>query len=117
MAAHACLSIRTQVQAERARGTGDRQRNEYRSLSIVPSKQVRRALSTAEHLMQAILAIGPRCAMIIRRHTWTPACFGGMSCGAYAVPPGPQMTFNSACRPSFFTTDIARSSAPGSDPG
>src|SRR3954463_13922966 len=54
MAADACLSIWAQVQAERARGTGDRRRNEYRSLSIVPSKQVRRALSTAKHLMQAI---------------------------------------------------------------
>ena len=75
------LSTRAQVQAERARGTGDRRRNEYRSLSIVSSQQVRRALSTAKHLMQAIFAIGPRCAIIIRRHTWTPACFGGMSCG------------------------------------
>src|SRR4051812_15072453 len=54
MAADARLSIRAQVQAEQARGTGDRRRNEYRSLSIVPSKQVRRALSTAKHLMQAI---------------------------------------------------------------
>src|SRR3954454_18293312 len=75
MAADARLSIRAQVQAERARGTGDRRRNEYRSLSIVPSKQVRRAVSTAKYLMQAILAIGPRCAIIIRGHTWTSAGF------------------------------------------
>src|SRR6476619_4351173 len=54
MAADARLSIWAQVQAERTRGTGDRRRNEYRSLPIVPSKQVRRALSTARHLMQTI---------------------------------------------------------------
>ena len=154
MAADARLSIWAQVQAERTRGTGDRRRNEYRSLSIVPSKQVRRALSTAKHLMQAIfgdrigeiwipgpwsarkrssgvfasrisfittsLAIGPRCtirAISIRRQTCTSAGSGDVLRSAHAVPPGPQMIFNSACRLSFFTTDIARSSAPGSDPG
>ena len=41
----------------------------------------------------------------------------GISRTAHAVPPGPQMTFKSACRLSFFTTDIARFSAPGSDDG
>ena len=44
-------------------------------------------------------------------------CYAGCLRAAHAVPPGPQITFKSACRLSFFTTDIARSSASGSTAG
>src|SRR5258705_6895395 len=52
MAACACIPTRAQIQAERARGAGDRQRDEYRSLPLLSSKQVRRALSAAKYLTQ-----------------------------------------------------------------